>query len=103
MVRIRLKRMGRRNKPSFRLTAVDIPRSRDGKVLEVGVARPRALYVLYPIKGKEILCRGVVLPYYEFAHEVSDLLLELQHQSELEDLEQQLDERRHAAGAPAVE
>ena len=34
MVRIRLKRMGRRNKPSFRLTAVDIRRSRDGKVLE---------------------------------------------------------------------
>lgn len=34
MVRIRLKRMGRRHKPSYRLTAVDIRRSRDGKVLE---------------------------------------------------------------------
>jgi len=34
MVRIRLKRTGRCNKPSFRLTAVDIRKSRDGKVLE---------------------------------------------------------------------
>ncbi|HSW44860.1 MAG TPA: 30S ribosomal protein S16 [Phycisphaerae bacterium] len=34
MVRIRLKRMGRRNKPSFRLTAVDIRGARDGRVLE---------------------------------------------------------------------
>ncbi len=36
--------------------------------LEVGIGRPRALYVLYPFKGKEILCRGAVLPYYEFTH-----------------------------------
>jgi small subunit ribosomal protein S16 len=34
MVRIRLKRTGRCNKPSFRLTAVDIRKSRDGRVLE---------------------------------------------------------------------
>ena len=34
--------------------------------LEVGISRARALYVLYPFKGKEILCRGAVLPYYEF-------------------------------------
>ena len=40
-----------------------------GKVLEVGTARPRALYVLYPYKGGEVLCRGAVLPYYEFASE----------------------------------
>lgn len=39
-----------------------------GKVLEVAVARPRALYVLYPLKGSEVLCCGVVLPYYEFAN-----------------------------------
>ena len=36
------------------------------KYLTVGVARPRALYVLYPYRGEEILCRGAVLPYYEF-------------------------------------
>jgi len=36
--------------------------------LQVGVARPRALYVLYPHKGGEVLCRGAVMPYYEFAH-----------------------------------
>lgn len=34
MVRLRLKRMGRKHKPSYRVTAVDIHRSRDGKVLE---------------------------------------------------------------------
>ena len=34
MVRIRLKRMGRRNKPAFRVTAVDIRKARDGRVLE---------------------------------------------------------------------
>jgi uncharacterized protein DUF3160 len=32
----------------------------------VAVGRPRALYVLYPWKGKKVLCRGSVLPYYEF-------------------------------------
>ena len=40
-----------------------------GKYLEVGVARPRALYVLYPHKGGEVLCRGAVMPYYEFPHQ----------------------------------
>ena len=34
MVRIRLKRMGRRHRPSYRLTAVDSRASRDGRVLE---------------------------------------------------------------------
>jgi len=34
--------------------------------LHVGIGRPRALYVLYPWKGKEVLCAGAVLPYYEF-------------------------------------
>ena len=40
-----------------------------GGHLEVGVARPQALYVLYPVKGGEILCRGAVMPYYEFVHD----------------------------------
>ena len=34
--------------------------------LEVGTSRPRALLVLYPYKGKEILCKGAVMPFYEF-------------------------------------
>ena len=34
MVRIRLKRMGRRHKPSYRVTAVDSRRSRDGITIE---------------------------------------------------------------------
>jgi hypothetical protein len=35
----------------------------------VAVGRPRAIYVLYPYQGKEVLCRGAVLPYFEFTHE----------------------------------
>jgi hypothetical protein len=38
------------------------------RCLLVGIARPRAIYVLYPHKGGEVLCRGGVLPYYEFRH-----------------------------------
>ncbi|MBB5035850.1 DUF3160 domain-containing protein [Prosthecobacter dejongeii] len=36
-----------------------------GKALTAGIGRPRFLYVLYPWKGREILCRGAVLPYLE--------------------------------------
>ena len=36
------------------------------RALEVGIGRARALYVLYPVKGGEVLCRGAVMPYYEF-------------------------------------
>lgn len=39
---------------------------RKGKYLEVGISRSRALFVLYPYKGKEIFCQGAVMPYYEF-------------------------------------
>ena len=38
------------------------------QVLEVGVARARAIYVLYPHDGAELLCKGAVMPYYEFRH-----------------------------------
>ena len=34
MVRLRLKKMGRRHKPSYRVTAVDSRSSRDGRVIE---------------------------------------------------------------------
>jgi hypothetical protein len=34
---------------------------------QVAVARPRALYLLYPWKGGEVLCRGAVMPYREFS------------------------------------
>ncbi len=36
--------------------------------LEVGIGRPRAIYVLYPVKGGEIFCLGALMPYYEFRH-----------------------------------
>jgi hypothetical protein len=35
-------------------------------VLCVGTGRPRALYVLYPWRGQDILCKGAILPYHEF-------------------------------------
>ena len=42
-VRLRLKRIGRRHRASYRLTAVDIRRPRDGKVLEeLGMYDPMA-------------------------------------------------------------
>ena len=59
---------------SYEVSRDDAPRvidvhanSTGTKYLEVGVGRPRALYVLYPYKGGEVLCRGGVMPYYEFA------------------------------------
>lgn len=39
-----------------------------GKHLHVGISRPRSLFVLYPWKGEKVLCRGAVMPYYEFTH-----------------------------------
>jgi hypothetical protein len=38
----------------------------DGRYIHVGVGRPRAIWVLYPYGEGEVLCRGAVLPYYEF-------------------------------------
>ncbi len=38
------------------------------RYLHVAVGRPRALWVLYPWRGREILCRGAVLGYHEFQH-----------------------------------
>ena len=40
-----------------------------GKRLHVGIGRPRPLLVLYPWQGREVLCVGGVLPYYEFETE----------------------------------
>jgi hypothetical protein len=37
--------------------------------LHAGIGRPRTLYVLYPWQGRQILCKGAVMPYYEFAHD----------------------------------
>src|SRR5262249_53815497 len=38
------------------------------RYLEIGIGRARAFYVLYPDNDREILCRGTVLPYYEFGY-----------------------------------
>lgn len=39
-----------------------------GQHLHVGIGRPRDLWVVYPFKGKDVLCRGAVMPYHEFPH-----------------------------------
>lgn len=42
----------------------------EGGYLEVGIGRPRLVYVLYPVRGREVLCRGAVFPYHEFVSPV---------------------------------
>ena len=39
---------------------------RKDQSVAVGIGRPRLLHVLYPWNGTEILCRGAVLPFYEY-------------------------------------
>lgn len=60
---------------AFRDPRDDAPRIVDvftnpgaNKHLLVGIARPRQIWVLYPYRGVDMLCRGSVLPYHEFAH-----------------------------------
>jgi len=57
---------------SYKLPRDDAPRIADvhsdpvgGESLLVGVTRPRALWVLYPWRGQDVLCRGAVMPYRE--------------------------------------
>jgi len=40
----------------------------DDAYLHVGIARPRKMFVLYPWRGKTVLCEGAILPYYEFVN-----------------------------------
>ncbi len=39
-----------------------------GEHLHVGIARPRIMWVLYPTKNGDVLCRGAVTPYAEFTN-----------------------------------
>ena len=32
----------------------------------IGIGRPRLIHVLYPYEGREVLCTGSVLSYYEY-------------------------------------
>ena len=64
------------NGNSYVIPRDDAPRAIDvfsnpnvHKCLEVGIGRPRAIYVLYPVKGGEILCLGAIMPYYEFPND----------------------------------
>jgi hypothetical protein len=36
------------------------------RYLEVGIGRPREILVLYPTPEGNVLCKGAILPYYEF-------------------------------------
>jgi hypothetical protein len=60
---------------SYEAPRDDAPRIADvcqnpvkSEFLEVGIGRPRALYVLYPWHNGEVLCEGAAMPYYEFAN-----------------------------------
>ena len=71
---LRLSRLSFYFADAHHLPRDDAPRVADvhadpesGRVLLVGIARPRALYVLYPWQGRDVLCLGAVLPYYELA------------------------------------
>jgi len=48
-----------------RITDVHVD-PRDGRRMHVGIARPREILLLYPFKGREVLCVGAVLPFHEF-------------------------------------
>jgi hypothetical protein len=57
---------------SYRYPKDDVPRAVDiyanpeaGGYFHIGIARPREFLVLYPYQGKEVICRGAVMPYYE--------------------------------------
>jgi hypothetical protein len=39
------------------------------RYMEVGIGRARALYVLYPFEDGKVLCKGAIMPYYEFRHD----------------------------------
>jgi Protein of unknown function (DUF3160) len=43
-----------------------------GEFIHVAIGRPRIMFVLYPWEGREILCRGVVMPYHE-VHETTPI------------------------------
>lgn len=59
-VRLRLKRMGRRNRPVYRITAVDQRKKRDGKVIEeLGHYDP-----LNADKNKQVVLRSDRIEYW---------------------------------------
>ena len=44
------------------------------EALQVGVGHADTIWVVAPIEGRLVLCRGAVFSYYEFGHPVSDRL-----------------------------
>lgn len=44
------------------------------RALQVGVGHADTIWVVAPIEGRLVLCRGAVFSYYEFAHPASDRL-----------------------------
>ena len=41
----------------------------NGNHVHIAVARPQAIYVLYPHHDEQLLCRGAVFPYFEFTED----------------------------------
>ncbi len=59
-VRIRLKRIGRRHKPAYRLAAIDGRRSRDSKVIEeLGQYNP-----IHPLPEKQVVLNRERVEYW---------------------------------------
>lgn len=59
-VRIKLKKVGRRHRPSYRLTAVDRRRSRDSKVIEeLGSYNP-----VHPHEGQQVALKRERIEYW---------------------------------------
>ncbi|QDV45289.1 hypothetical protein Enr13x_51650 [Stieleria neptunia] len=48
------------------MRCVSVLTQANGNHVHIAVARPQAIYVLYPDHGQELLCRGAVFPYFEF-------------------------------------
>ena len=49
--------------------AVDVFTNPNAKSFLIeAIGRPHPIYVLYPYENREVLCRGAVMPYYEFTH-----------------------------------
>ncbi|MCS7466936.1 DUF3160 domain-containing protein [Stieleria sp. ICT_E10.1] len=49
------------------MRCVSVLTQANGNHVHIAVARPQAIYVLYPDHGQGLLCRGAVFPYFEFS------------------------------------
>jgi hypothetical protein len=48
------------------MRCISVLMNANGNHVHIAVTRPQAIYVLYPHRGQQLLCRGAVFPYFEF-------------------------------------